>query len=340
MILAGDVGGTKTNLALYDVKDSQIVCIASKQFKSQKYAKFTDIIDAFLQENTSEAMEAACFGIAGPVMNNECRTTNLPWETITLNELQTNLDTQKIALLNDLAATAYGMLYLDEKEFITLNPNGIQKNATRCVIAAGTGLGEGILYYDETQKSYHPLATEGGHSDFAPQNRLEDALLVWLRKYYPDHVSCERILSGNGIYTLYSFLKEYTGLPEHEKMQNLDQNSNSSNSAIDKNAMVSTCAFKDNDPLCTKTLEIFSKLYGAEAGNLALKSLSYGGVYIGGGIAPKILPILQNGFFMEGFLEKGRFKSLLERMEVKVSLNQETALLGAVYYARDKLLND
>jgi glucokinase len=327
MILAGDIGGTKTNLALYQVEEGALESVVSKIFVSGDYTKFVDILDEFAKEIPKRRIEAACFGVAGPVVNGACTTTNLPWEKITVNDLQKSLGTKHVALINDLAATSYGMLYLDKKDLVCLNPQGEQAAATACVIAAGTGLGEGILYYDGF--AYHPMPTEGGHTDFAPQDELEDALLAWLRKRYVGHVSFERVLCGEGIYTLYSFLKEYHGLEESPAMQNIPE-------GVDKSAMVSRCALEEGDELCQQTLDLFCKIYGGEAGNLALKSLSIGGLFIGGGIAPKILPVLQNGTFMHYFLQKGRFKGLLEKMEVKVSLNQETALIGAAHYAKDK----
>ena len=329
MILAGDIGGTKTNLALYEVNNDTLELVYFFKFVSGDYTRFTDIIDEFKEKVQDVQIDAACFGIAGPVVDGECIATNLPWERVVSDELKEKLNTSKVVLLNDLASTAYGMLYLSEDELVHLNPKAIKTKNTSCVIAAGTGLGEGILYFDGN--SYHPMATEGGHTDFAPQDELEDELLKWLRKRYKDHVSYERVLCGEGIYTLYEFLKEYENLDEPQKMLELKQG--------DKSAMISECALKDKEPLCIKTLELFSKLYGSEAGNLALKSLSIGGIFIGGGIAPKILPFLQNDIFMEAFLAKGRFENLLEKMEVKVSLNQETALLGAVNYARDKLIS-
>jgi glucokinase len=327
MILAGDIGGTKTNLALYEVINGTLVIKTQQQFASQEFATFGEIISKFLELTSPEAINAACFGIAGPIIDGHCRTTNLPWN-ISTAELQKLLKTPNVRLLNDLEATAYGMLYLQKEEFVELNPNAVFKDANRAVIAAGTGLGEGMLFYDG--QNYHPSGSEGGHCDFAPLNAEQDKLLVWLRERYPAHVSYERILSGPGIYTLYEFLKESGFAPEPLEMQNADKNA-------DKSALVSKCALELKDPLCSKTLELFAEIYGAEASNLALKSLSLGGVYIGGGIAPKILPILTNEHFMRGFLAKGRFEELLGTMPVKISLNAETALLGAAHFAQDKL---
>ena len=329
MILAGDIGGTKTNLALYKVVDNHLVLNNKEQFASQEYATFSEVIKSFLQQCGISSLDALCLGIAGPIINGNCRTTNLPWEINSL-ELRELTQTKNVYLLNDLEATAYGMLYLDESDFIELNPYAKQQDGNRAVIAAGTGLGEAMLFYNGT--TYHPIGSEGGHTDFAPLTEQQDELLKWLRKRYPEHVSIERILSGPGIYTLYEFLKEQGFAKEPQLMI-------SAQSSADKSAIISECALKHNDALSLETLRLFVEIYGAEAGNLALKSLSLGGVYIGGGIAPKILPLLENGNFMKSFVSKGRFESLLRVMSVKLSINQETALLGAVNFAKDKLKN-
>ncbi len=327
MILAGDIGGTKTNLALFEYKDKRLNVIAQHQFSSREFSDLNEVIMLFRQKTSLPSVDAACFGIAGPVIDGRCRTTNLPWD-ITTSDLQEHLGIQKVRLLNDLEATAYGMLYVPEDEFVDLNPKGRQMDGNRAVIAAGTGLGEAMLYYDGSV--YHPIGSEGGHSDFAPLTPQQDALLKWMRNRYPGHVSFERILSGPGIYTLYEFLVENDFSAQPASMLNIPEGK-------DRSAMVSECALKEHNPLCMEALRLFAEIYGAEAGNLALKSMSLGGVYIGGGIAPKILQILANNHFMNGFLSKGRFNEMLQAMQVKVSLNPETALLGAAYYAHDRL---
>ncbi|EIF51327.1 glucokinase [Sulfurovum sp. AR] len=327
MILAGDIGGTKTNLALFEHKDKRLNVIAQHQFSSREFSDLNEVIMLFRQKTSLPYVDAACFGIAGPVIDGRCRTTNLPWD-ITTSDLQEHLGIQKVRLLNDLEATAYGMLYVHEDEFVDLNPKGRQMDGNRAVIAAGTGLGEAMLYYDGSV--YHPIGSEGGHSDFAPLTPQQDALLKWMRNRYPGHVSFERILSGPGIYTLYEFLVENDFSAQPVSMLNIPEGK-------DRSAMVSECALKEHNPLCMEALRLFAEIYGAEAGNLALKSMSLGGVYIGGGIAPKILQILANNHFMNGFLSKGRFNEMLQAMQVKVSLNPETALLGAAYYAHDRL---
>ncbi len=327
MILAGDIGATKTNLALFELVEDTLTMHAQQQFPSCEFSSLVEVIKAFEKETSMPSIEAACFGIAGPVIEERCRTTNLPWE-ITLSGLQEYLATYKVRLLNDLEATAYGMLYLPEDEFIDLNPTGRTMHGNRAVIAAGTGLGEAILYYDGTH--YHPIGSEGGHSDFAPLTEQQDELLKWMRNRYPEHVSYERILSGPGIHTLYEFLYESGFAPQPAFMINIPKDK-------DRSAMISECALKEHDPLCMETLRLFTEIYGAEAGNLALKSISLGGVYIGGGIAPKILSVMTNDHFMNGFASKGRFEELLRGMQVKISLNPETALLGAAHFAIGRL---
>jgi len=327
MILAGDIGGTKTNLALYKIEDKTLITQSQHQFDSRDFGSLIDVILAFKTQTSMPKIESACFGIAGPVIEGRCRTTNLPWD-VSVSELQEHLKIDKVRLMNDLEATAYGMLYLPEDEFVELNPTGRALDGNRAIIAAGTGLGEAMLYYDGSD--YHPIGSEGGHSDFAPVTGQQEELLKWMRNRYPDHVSYERILSGPGIYTLYEFLYESGFAPQPASMLKLTEDK-------DRSAMVSECALKEQDPLCMETLRLFTEIYGAEAGNLALKSMSLGGVYVGGGIAPKILPFMTKGHFMNGFSDKGRFEEMLRGIEVKISLNPETALLGAARFALDKL---
>jgi len=328
MILAGDIGGTKTNLAFYTYNNENLELKQQHQFVSKDYENFSNVIEEFISIYDIKNIEAICLGIAGPVINGVCRTTNLPW-IIDTKELQEVFKTKKVKLLNDLEATAYGMLYLNEEEFININPSAKETHANRAVIAAGTGLGEAILFYDG--ENYHPIGSEGGHCDFAALNSLQDELLVWMRKRHKDHVSIERLVSGIGIYTIYEFLKEQNFASEPKAMLNLAKDT-------DKNAMVTKCAL-DNDPLCLETMKLFVEIYGAETGNLALKSLSLGGIYIGGGIAPKILPFLVDGNFFNAIVSKGRFKETLENIQIKISLNPNTALLGAVHFGVDKVLS-
>lgn len=321
MILAGDIGGTKTVLSILtrDANGS-LTCIQEQTYPSRQYPEFDDILTAFLPVGMT--IKSACFGIAGPVVNQRCQTTNLPW-LLDAAALKTKLGTSKVKLLNDLEAMALGMLYLPEHDLVELNPNAEIQPGNIAVIAAGTGLGEAILYWDGNK--HYPMATEGGHSDFAAQNATQDQLSAYLRAIYPDHVSCERILSGIGFSHLYDFLCDQgfappcPDVPDH-------------NSGIDRNAVISQLGVGGEDALCAEAVRLFVELYGAEAGNLALKSLAIGGVFIGGGIGPKILPVMQDGNFIRAFKAKGRFLPLLDKIPVKLSLNPRTPLIGAINY--------
>ena len=326
MILAGDIGGTKTNLALFEIKDSVLNTVVQHQYLNQDFSNLNAMFSTFKEYYAIEKIDAASFGVAGPVIDGYCSITNLSWD-ISIAALKAYWHSDTVYLLNDLEATAYGMLYLSEEEFADLNPAGHVVDSNRAVLAAGTGLGEAMLFFDG--ESYHPIASEGGHSDFAPLTAQQDALLKWLRHRYPEHVSYERILSGPGISLLYEFLLEHSDTGGTDLLLQIPEGK-------DRNAIITDRALKEHDPLCLEVLSLFSEIYGAEAGNLALKTMSLGGVYVGGGIAPKILCDLTKEHFMKGFSAKGRFREMLEGMQVKISLNPETALLGAAHYARDR----
>ena len=321
MILAGDIGGTKTVLSILS-KDSHgsLMCLQEQTYSSQQFPEFEDILTAFLPADVN--IKSACFGVAGPVVNQRCQTTNLPW-LLDAEELKIKLNTSKVKLLNDLEAMALGMLYLPEHDLLELNPDAEVQAGNIAVIAAGTGLGEAILYWDGNK--HHPMATEGGHSDLAANNTQQDLLLAYLRKSYPDHVSCERILSGIGFSHLYDFLCDQGFAPPCPNVPD-------TNSDIDRNAVISRLGVTGEDSLCAEAVRLFVELYGAETGNLALKSLATGGIFIGGGIAPKILSAMQDGKFMHAFKAKGRFFPLLEKIPVKLSLNPRAPLIGAINY--------
>ena len=329
MVLAADIGGTKSNFAVFKKVDDEIVTVLEFQIESNRFNLFKDLLNEVKSKIGENPVEAVCFGVAGPVIAGDCKTTNLPWD-IKKDELATFFNTKKVKILNDLESTAYGMLYLSDDEFVNLNKEAKKIDGNIAVIAAGTGLGEAILYFDG--ESFNPIATEGGHTDFAPTTIQQDELLKWLRTKYTEHVSFERVLSGPGVSTIYDFLVQSNFAKEPKEIKELDKNS-------DKSAMISHCAFNNYDSLCLETLRLFSEIYGAEAGNLALKSMSLGGVYIGGGVAPKILPVIENGTFFESFINKGRFGNMLKNIPIKLSLNQKTALIGASRYAFDKLVD-
>lgn len=316
-ILAGDVGGTKTVLALFDVVMHQE--IRKTTVVSGKHAEFMDLLTEFLAGETG--ISAACFGIAGPIKEQKCVTTNLPW-VIDAGEISQQLSIPRVHLLNDLESAAYGVLQLET--FHELNSNALEKTGHKAVIAAGTGLGEAILFFDG--QTYHAMPTEGGHCEFAPQNALEDALLVYLRERFNGHVSLERILSGDGFGTLYDFLKSINFAPMNSELE-------AKFVGRDRNAVISLAGLNHEDAICVEVIRLFCRIYGVEAGSLALKCLPAGGIYIAGGIAPKIRSALEVGEFMQGFLDKGRMTHAIESIPVRIVDNPEAPLLGAAHYA-------
>ncbi|MBN2646602.1 MAG: glucokinase [Thiotrichales bacterium] len=318
-ILAGDIGGTKTVLALYQVTDEGLEVWRQQTFVSAQYADFTGLLDSFLAGET--AIHCAVFGIAGPIQNQRCLTTNLPW-VIDAAEIGERLHL-KVHLLNDLEAAAYGVLQLNT--FVELNPKAVDKPGHKAVIAAGTGLGEAILFFDG--QHYHAMPSEGGHCEFAPQNAQEDQLLLFLRKRFNGHVSLERILSGDGFGNLYDFLKSSDFAPVNSQREAAMQQG-------DRNALISQAGIHAEDALCVEAVRLFCRIYGVEAGSLALKTLPVGGVYIAGGIAPKIRKALEGGAFLQGFLDKGRMRHAIEHIPLRLVENPEAPLLGAAYYAQ------
>ena len=325
MILAGDIGGTKTILALmqHDA-DGVLTCVQEQTFASGEYDSFDAILELFLPKNVQ--IVSACFGVAGPVVEQRCYATNLSW-ILDTELLKTKLGTEQVRLLNDLEAMAVGMLHLQPDDFIELNPNAEPYEGNIAVIAAGTGLGEAILYWDGQR--HHPIATEGGHCSFAPQNQQQDKLLEFLRGRYSQHVSYERILSGIGFSNLYDFLLDSqfaAACPAVPNAQDAKQGN------VDRNAIISRLGINGEDALCSEVVRLFVEIYGAEAGNLVMKSFAMGGVFIGGGIGPKIRSALESGDFMQAFTEKGRFQAILGKVSVKLALNARTPLLGAMHY--------
>lgn len=322
-ILAGDIGGTKTRLALYVFAPGEGLRLLHEQtYPSARYDSLESILGDFL--SGGEAPAAACFGVAGPVGNGRCRTTNLPWQ-VDVARLSAAPGIPAVELLNDLEATALGLLHLPPQAFHVLQPGADGAPGTMAVIAAGTGLGEAILYWDGSR--HHALPTEGGHTDFAPNDAWEDGLLVWLRQELNGHVSYERLLSGPGLHNLYRYLLECgPATPEPAGLRTrLDRE--------DPAPVIAEWGLHGRDARCREALGRFARIYGAEAGNLALKSLARGGVILAGGIAPKILPALAAVSFLEGFLAKGRFRELLEKMSVRVALDSRAPLLGAAHHA-------
>ena len=321
MILAGDIGGTKTLLAIFDGE----ICVAKHRFESANHATFHNLLADFLALIPTVKIDTVCLGVAGAVVSGDCEATNLPWK-LTCHEIAKQLNAEKVTLLNDLEAAAWGILSLPENDFIALNPNAKTQIGNCAVLAAGTGLGEAIIFYDG--KNHHVIANEGGHCDFAPTDAQQIALLSFMQARYPNHVSYERLVSGVGIVAIYDFLKQSGDYAISNELEAQLQ------TADDSAAIISAAAMAKSDELCVATLQLFAKIYGSEAGNLALKCLPYGGVYLAGGIAAKCLPALQQGAFLEGFLSKGRFQNTLEKIAVNVCMQPEVGLLGALYFAQ------
>ncbi|MDA2934389.1 glucokinase [Acidobacteria bacterium AH-259-D05] len=326
MILAGDIGGTKSNLALFAQDKGKLTPVAEEKFLSREHSGLEHIVEKFLSSRADvlkgQTLTAAAFGIAGPVVGDTVKTPNLPW-VISAKVIRKTVGVEKVQLINDLESNGYGIPLLLESEFVTLNEGIRQPHAHGALISAGTGLGEAFLYRDGD--NFIPVASEGGHTDFAPQDELEIELLLYLMNKW-DHVSFERVLSGPGLFNIYCFFRD-TGRGEEpawltEKIQQGDP-------AV----AVTQAALAEECDLCIKALNLFVAFYGAEAGNLALKCKALGGVYIGGGIAPALIEQLKDGTFMRAFRNKGRLSSMLEAIPVRVILNPKTALFGAGRYA-------
>jgi glucokinase len=320
MLLAGDIGGTKTNLAIFSSEAGPRAPLVEATFPSADYASLEALVREFLSL-VDLKVERASFGVAGPVVGGQATVTNLPW-VIQETQLEEALNLSPVRLLNDLEAIANGVPALEPTDLHTLNEGQPAPGGAIAVIAPGTGLGEAFLTWDRSR--YRAHASEGGHASFAPMDSLEVELLCYLQRRF-DHVSCERVCSGIGLPNIYAFLRD-TGYAEEP-----DWLAEELAAADDLTPLIVKGALDDESPceLCIATLNTFVSTLGAEAGNLALKALATGGVYLGGGIPPRILPALEQERFMEAFRRKGRMSDLLARMPVHVILNPKVALLGA-----------
>jgi glucokinase len=326
MILAGDVGGTTTRLALFKADGKGLTAVVKSDYRSRDYAGLAEIIEAFVSTDAGSieagSIEQACFGIAGPVLHGRVATPNLAW-MVAAEALAHRLGLPKVALINDLEANVHGIPGLEKNDFEVLNEGSSEAIGNIAVIAAGTGLGEAGGFWDGER--HHPFAGEGGHADFAPRTALEADLLRHLIDQF-DHVSWERVVSGPGLYNIYRFLRDTKRYEEPAWLAaQLRQN--------DPPAVISKVALESQCELCVQALHLFVTLYGAEAGNLALKLKATGGVFLGGGIAPKLIRALRAPAFMQAFTAKGRFQGFMEAVPVKIILNDQTALLGAARYA-------
>jgi glucokinase len=322
-LLAGDIGGTKTLLRLIELTSTGPVTLHEASYPSAEFEHLSPIVRQFLKEAQSSSPAAACFAIAGPVQDDQSLVTNLSWH-LDARQMESDLGIAQIRLINDFAAVGYGILALGSEDFVILQDRPTKAHAPKVVLGAGTGLGEALLISDGSD--YEVFPTEGGHADFAPRTDLEVGVMTFLRERH-GRVSVERVVSGQGIYHIYEYLRSAGIAPVSATVEEeLRQE--------DPSAVIARHAFANTDALCTQTLNLFVSAYGAEAGNLALKSLPYGGLYLAGGVGPKILPKLQDGTFIKGFLDKGRMRSLLENIRVSLIVNTKVGLIGAGLYAQ------
>jgi glucokinase len=316
MILAGDFGGTKSNLGLFDVRGEKLVCVAHKRFASSEHSGLEEIITLFLSGASAKVTHAS-FGIAGPVVNNRVRGTNLPW-VVDGASVAKHLGLGYVRLLNDLEASAYGIAVVDPQDIETIHTGVSTPQATQVIIAAGTGLGEGVLFWDG--KRHVPMATESGHADFSP-NTAQHADLWKSIKQSEEFVSAESILSGRGFLRVHEFLDpsvRHPGFGDH---------------SVDPAPGITRRGLSGECPVCVATLDLWVEIYGSEAGNLALRNVARGGIYIAGGIAVKVLPKLKNGSFAVAVKHKEKLADFLAQIPIHVILNEECPLIGAANVA-------
>lgn len=325
-VLAGDIGGTKTALAVYRFEETRTARLEAEQtFPSREHRGLAEIVHEFLGPH-GEPLAAAAFGIAGPVLAGQVSATNLPWK-LSERQLAEEIGCERVRLLNDLETTAYAALFLGPDELHTLN-EGVPRQTHCAVIAAGTGLGQAVLFWDGAR--HRPAATEGGHAAFAPRDEREMRLLRFLLERYP-RVSWERVLSGRGLFHIFEFLRSEgaPALPVLAKRL----------ASEDPGAVVGEAGVRGACPTCEDAVDWFVSLYGAQAANLALTTMALGGVYVGGGIVTKLLPKVTSGLFMQAFRDAGRFEALMRETPVRVILNPKASLLGAAEFALDLALD-
>jgi glucokinase len=321
MILAGDIGATRTRLAAFETEGNRLQSVVEKIYMSQEHGGLPEILAQFTR-GEGIGVHSACLGVAGPVRSGRSKISNLPW-IIDSRELAKQLKLNSVGLLNDLEAYAYGIDALDSKDFITLSAGSEDADGNRAVISARTGLGVAGLYWDGFR--HHPFACEGGHADFAPRNGLQTELLTYLQNKY-GRVSCERVLSGPGIKNIYDFLRDTHKADEPEWLRDQLKTTH------DAPALISQLAQEGKAPICEQTMSLFVSVFGAETGNCALHYMSTGGIFVGGSIAAKNIARMQDPVFMQSFLDKGRMEALLKDMPVKIILNDDCGLIGAARY--------
>lgn len=335
LILAGDIGGTKTILRLVQTSDnSQLDTLAEKQYPSQEFPDLVPMVREFLQEIDAATPDTACFGIAGPVVDNTARLTNLNW-FLEAQRLESELGIDRVSLINDFAAIGYGILGLESTDIKTIQAGKPNNGAPMAVIGAGTGLGHCFLIPQED--SYQVFSSEGGHADFAPRNQWEFQLLEYIQeKQELERVSVERVVSGLGITNIYQFFRDLQVDEESPEIANIvkawENRDETQEVEVNPAAAISQAAMDKSDRLSEETMRLFVRAYGAQVGNFALTILPLAGMYIAGGIAAKILPLLETEGFLEAFLNKGRMKPLLESIPLHIVLNPKVGLLGAAIY--------
>jgi glucokinase len=318
VVLAGDIGGTKTNLGFYVRKSGGFDALVFESYPSREATGLEPILEKFLSSHPAP-ISNACFGVAGPVINGKCKTTNLPWE-VSENRLKERFGWERVRLVNDLTATALSISFLRPVDVAVLNKGKAQKEGNLALVAPGTGLGQGLVVYHRGCPV--PVSSEGGHVDFAPTSDEEVRLWRFLQKKY-GHVSVERVVSGPGLADVYDWLRDSGQTPEPGWLKARFRNE-------DPAKVITNCALELKHPYCVEALDHFVRILGAAAGNLALTGLATGGVYLCGGIPPKILWALKaGGIFMKAFSKKGRFENLLKKIPVRVILNERAAMLGA-----------
>jgi glucokinase len=327
VLLAGDIGGTKTRLALYEQSGGALRVVWYATYDSRSASTLEELVVHFLRASGNPETTAGCFGVAGAVVGGQVRTTNLPW-SVSESGLAHELRIPRVKLLNDLEAAAYGVIAITDPSSLLALQAGEPPPEHRALtlVAAGTGLGVALMAWNGERYQVSP--SEGGHCDFAPQDDVEDALLVWLRSEL-GHVSYERLVSGPGLVNIYRFLRYYRSAPEPAWLTERIAGG-------DPAPFISEAALAHEDPICDEALTRFVSIYGAAAGNFALTALAVGGVFVGGGIAPKILPRLQDGPFLESFAAKGRFAPALRKVPVHVVLATDVALLGAASFVASR----
>jgi glucokinase len=321
MILAGEIGATRTRLAAFQTEGNRLQSVVERIYISNENDGLSGILASFIKSE-GIPVHSACLGVAGPVRAGRSKISNLPW-VIDARDVAKQLKLNSVGLLNDLEAYAYGIDGLESKDFITLSEGSDEAEGNRAVISAKTGLGMAGLYWDGFR--HHPFACEGGHADFAPRNELQMELLAYLQKKY-GRISCERILSGPGIKNIYDFLRDAHKADEPEWLRT------EMNTAPDPPALISRMALEGKAAICDQAMAIFVSVFGAETGNCALHYMTTGGIFIGGSIAAKIVPKMKDPLFMESFFDKGRMEIILKDMPVKIVVNDDCGMIGAARY--------